>query len=59
MSAYRTGFDETKRMSFLIKDDELLKKYNKIWEKVKNGIKKSFDIKLVYNEKYLKGKIKS
>ena len=59
MSAYRTDFDETKYMSFLIKDDELLKKYNKIWEKVKNGIKKSFDIKLVYNEKYLKGKIKS
>ena len=59
MSAYRTDFDETKYMSFLIKDDELLKKYNKIWEKVKNGIKKSFDIKLVYNEKYLKRKTKS
>ena len=59
MSAYRTDFDETKYMSFLIKDDELLKRYNKNWEKVKNGIKKSFDIKLVYNEKYLKGKIKS
>ena len=59
MSPYRTDFDETKYMYFLIKDDELLKKYNKIWEKVKNGIKKNFDIKLVYNEKYLKGKIKS
>ena len=59
MSTYRTDFDETKYMSFLIKDDELLKRYNKNWEEVKNGIKKSFDIKLVYNEKYLKGKIKS
>ena len=25
--------EETKYMSFLIKDDELLKKYDKIWEK--------------------------
>ena len=33
MSAYRRDFDETKYMSFLIKDDELLEKYNEIWEK--------------------------
>ena len=30
MSACRRDFDETEYMSFLIKDDELLKKYNKI-----------------------------
>ena len=30
MSAYRKDFDETKYMSFLIKDDELLEKYNEI-----------------------------
>ena len=46
-------------MSFLIKDDELLEKYNEIWEKIKNSIKKEFDSKSVYNEKYLKAKIKS
>ena len=28
MSAYRKDFDETKYMSFLIKGDELLEKYN-------------------------------
>ena len=28
MSAYRKDFDETKYMSFLIKDDELLEEYN-------------------------------
>ena len=28
MSAYRRDFDETKYISFLIKDDELLEKYN-------------------------------
>ena len=38
MSACRRDFDETKYMSFLIKDGELLEKYNKIWEKVKNRI---------------------
>ena len=42
-----------------IKDNELLKKYNEIWEKVKNSIKKEFDSEPVYNEKYVKAKIKS
>ena len=32
MSAYRRYFDETKDMSFLIKNDELLQKYYKIKE---------------------------
>ena len=41
MSAYRRDFDETKYMSFLIKDDELLEKYNEIWEKVKNSSRKN------------------
>ena len=40
MSAYNRNFDETKYMSFLIKDNELSEKYNGIWEKVKNSIKK-------------------
>ena len=30
ISAYRKDFDETKYMSFLIKDDELLERYNEI-----------------------------
>ena len=59
MSAYRKDFDETKYTSFLIKDDELLKKYNKIWKKVKNSLKKEYDSEPVYNEKYLKAKVKS
>ena len=57
MSVYREDFDETKYISLLIKDDELLEKYNKIWEKVKNSLKKEFDP--VYNEKNLRRKIKS
>ena len=46
-------------MSFVIKDDELLEKYNEMWGKVKNIIKKKFDSEPVYDEKYLKAKIKS
>ena len=42
MNAYRRDFNETKYLFFLIKDDELLEKYNEIWEKVRNNIKKEF-----------------
>ena len=58
MSAYRRDFDETTYMSFLIKDDELLEKYKEIQEKVKNSIKKEFDNEPIYNEKYLRAKLK-
>ena len=43
----------------MIKYDKLFKKYNEIWEKVKNNLKKEFHSELVHNEKYLKVKIKS
>ena len=50
MSAYRKDFDETKYVSFLIKDDKLLEKCYEIWEKVSNAIKKEFDSNPVYNK---------
>ena len=59
INAYRRDFDETKYMFFLIKDDELLEKYNEIQEKVKNSIKKEFNSEPVSNEKYLKTKKKN
>ena len=43
----------------LIKNHELLEKYNKIWEKVKNSIKREFGSEPVYIETYLKAKMKS
>ena len=46
-------------MYFLIEDDDLLEKYNTIWDKVSAHIKKEFNIKPVYNRNYLKTKIKS
>ena len=58
MSAYKKGFDDTKYISFLIKDDELFKKFN-VWKNANNTIDKEFDIDLACNWKYLKTKIKS
>ena len=53
------SFDESKYMSFLIKDDKFLEKCN-ISDKVSNSInKKGFDSELVYKRKYPKTKIKS
>ena len=46
-------------MYFLIEDDDLLEKYNTIWEEVSDGIKKEFDNETVYNKEYLKTEIKS
>ena len=50
MNGYRRDFDETKCLSFLIKNEELLKKRNEIWNKVsKNqqyGIKSGLIVKL-------------
>ena len=59
MRAYRKDFDETRYMSILIKNDELLEKYIEIWNKVSKVIEKGFDSEPVYNDKYLKTKIKS
>ena len=38
---------------------EMLEKYNTIWDIANNSIKKVFASELVYNEKYLKTKVKS
>ena len=59
MSSYWRDFDETKYMYFLIKNDELPEKYNEIRNKVSKVTKKRFDSEPVYNNKYLKTKIKS
>ena len=42
---------------FLIEDNDLLEKYNSIWDKVSVDIKKEFGSKPVYNKKTLKTKI--
>ena len=43
----------------MLDDDDLLEKYNTIWDKVSADIKKEFDSEPVYNKNYLKTQIKS
>lgn len=59
MSEYVKCSDESKYISFSIKDGELAEKYNKTWNKVSNIIKKGFDKRTVYDAKYISTKIKS
>ena len=56
MSLCGKDINETKYISCLT---TLLEKYNEIWKKVKNSLKKEFDSEPTYNEKYLKAMIKS
>ena len=44
-------------MNFLVNDEEILEKYNEIWDKIKNLFKEKFDSEPVYNDKYIKAKI--
>ena len=50
-STYVKSYDgETKWINFFIKDDNLLKRYNDIWNKASNSIRKELDCKPVYNK---------
>ena len=46
-------------MYFFIEDDDLLEKYDTIWDKVNADMKKKIDSESVYNKNYFKTKIKS
>ena len=56
---YVKHFDSNKTMSFKVGDNKLLKKYNKIWEKIRNLMNIEFHIYPVYgdNDQYIKTKI--
>ena len=60
MIGYVKHFDSNKTMSFKLIDNKLLKKYNKIWERISNSMNIKFDSEPVYgdNDKYIKTKIK-
>ena len=52
-SAYVKSYDGlVKQMYFFIEDDDLLEKYNTIWDKVSLDIKKEFDSEPVYNKNF-------
>ena len=50
---------QTKWTYFLIENDDILEKHNVIWDKCSADINKEFDTKPVYNNFFLKTKIKS
>ena len=60
MNAYAKHFDKNnKYINLLVNDKEILKKYSEIWNKIKSLIKKDFNSEPVYNDKYIKIKIKT
>ena len=42
----------------IIKDDDVLNKDSEIWEKIKETLSTKFDSTLVYDEKYIKAKVR-
>ena len=45
-------------MSLMVKDDNALDKYNKIWDKIKEKLNIKFHSKPVYDETYIKVKVR-
>lgn len=59
-SGYQKYFDRcSKNMSFMIKNNNLLVKLNRFCSKIRRIMRKEFDSKLVYDDKYTKTKVKS
>ena len=58
MTGYAKKFNEIVTMSFRANNKQLLKNYNKIWEKVEKLLKINFESKPVYgdDDKYIKTK---
>ena len=45
-------------MSFLINDDEVWEKCDEIWDVIKNKLSIKFHIKPIYDQRYLKAKVR-
>ena len=60
ITGYTRKFDKNVTMSLRVKDKQLLKNYNKIWEKIERLMSIDFVSKPVYgdDDKYIKTKIK-
>ena len=60
MTGYAKKIDKNVTMSFRVNNKQLLKNYNKIWEKVEKLLNIDFESKPVYgdDDKYIKTKIK-
>ena len=53
MTGYARKFDKNVTMSFRANNKQVLKNYNKIWEKVERVMKENFESKPVYGDGYI------
>ena len=59
MTGYIKYFENGgKNMSFVIKDNDVLDKYNEIWDKIKETLSTKFHSMPVYDKKYIKAKVR-
>ena len=59
MSGYIKYFENKgKNMSFMVKNDNVLDEYNEIWDKIKKKLTTIFHNMPLYDEKYLKAKVR-
>ena len=59
MDEYAKYFDKnSKYINILVNDKEILEKYSEICHEIKSLIKKEFNSEKMYNDKYIKTKIK-
>ena len=60
MSGYINYFENSgKNMSFKIEDEDVYLKYNEIWNKIKSIINVKFHSQPIYDDKYIKNKVKA
>ena len=59
MSGYIKYFEDGgKSMSFMVKDDNVLDKYNKFWDKIKEKVNIKFHSRSLYDKPYIKAKVR-
>ena len=59
MSGYIKFFKNAgKNLSFMIENDNVLAKYNKMWNKIKKALNRKFNSIPADDEKYIKAKVK-
>ena len=59
MSGYIKYFENGgTSISFIVKDDDMLDKYNEIWDKIKEKLNIKFNSMPVYDQTYIKAKVR-
>ena len=60
MTGYIKCFENGgKNMSFVIKENDVLDKYNEIWDRIKNKLNIKFQSIAAYDEQYIKAKVRA